>query len=152
MKKTVSLTLASLVATALIGCAATLGPTSMRGTDVAVADKAPPIKEYNNKTPGVGEPKLIARTYLQQPPMVPHSIEKYVPLNAEENACMDCHVTEEIRGQKIPQMSVSHFSKTIKGKDGKNVVEMSRFQCDSCHVPQVDAPPLVESRFVGLTK
>jgi nitrate reductase cytochrome c-type subunit len=29
---------------------------------------------------------------------------------------------------------------------------MSRFQCDSCHVPQVDAKPLVETRFIGVTK
>jgi cytochrome c-type protein NapB len=84
--------------------------------------------------------------------MVPHSIEKYVPLTVEENACMECHQTTEIRGQKIPQIGTSHFSKTAMAKDGKPVLEMTRFQCDSCHVPQVDAKPLVESRFVGVVK
>jgi nitrate reductase cytochrome c-type subunit len=29
---------------------------------------------------------------------------------------------------------------------------MDRFQCDTCHVPQVDAKPLVDSKFVGVTK
>jgi len=152
MKKTVSLTLATLVATAVIGCATTMAPTSMRGADVMTADKAPALKQYSEKTPGVGTPQLIARNYPTQPPMVPHNIEKYVPLTVEENACMDCHQTAEIRGQKIPQIGVSHFSKTVKAKDGKPVLEMSRFQCDTCHVPQADAPPLVESRFVGLSK
>ena len=29
---------------------------------------------------------------------------------------------------------------------------MSRYQCNNCHVPQVDAKPLVDSLFVGVTK
>jgi nitrate reductase cytochrome c-type subunit len=28
-------------------------------------------------------------------------------------------------------------------------VRMDRYQCNSCHVPQVDAKPLVASTFVG---
>jgi cytochrome c-type protein NapB len=102
--------------------------------------------------PGVGQPNLIARTFVGQPPMVPHTVEKYVPMTLEENACMECHQTEEIRGQKIPQIGESHFSKTLKTKAGKPALEMTRFQCDSCHVPQVDAKELVDSRFVGVTK
>ena len=150
MKKTASIAIATVVAT-LIGCA-TSGPAPMRGAAVPAPDKAPEVKQYAEKMPGVGQPQLIARTFVGQPPMVPHTVEKYVPLTMEENACMDCHQTAEIRGQKIPQIGVSHFSKTVKAKDGKPVLEMSRFQCDTCHVPQADAPPLVESRFVGLSK
>jgi cytochrome c-type protein NapB len=151
MKKTVSIVLATIVAT-VIGCATTLPPAPMRGSDVSAPDKAPDLKPYAEKTPGVGQAKLIERTFVGQPPMVPHSIEKYVPLTVEENACMECHQTTEIRGQKIPQIGTSHFSKTAVTKAGKPVLEMSRFQCDSCHVPQVDAKPLVESGFVGVVK
>ncbi len=46
-------------------------------------------------------------------------------------------------------MGDSHFSKTRKEKDGSRAVEMVRWQCDSCHVAQSDAPPLVENTFVG---
>ncbi len=151
MKKTVSIVLATLVAS-VIGCATTMPPTPMRGADVTAPDNAPDVKQYAGKTPGVGQPTLIERTFVGQPPMVPHSIEKYVPLTMEENACMECHQTEEIRGQKIPQIGTSHFSKTAKSSNGKPALEMSRFQCDSCHVPQVDAKELVESRFVGVKK
>lgn len=150
-KKTTSLALATLLAS-IIGCATTLAPSPMRGADVPAPDRAPEIKNYADKVPGVGEPKLIARTFVGQPPMVPHAIEKYVPLTMEENACMECHQTADIRGQKIPQIGVSHFSKTVQTKAGKPALEMSRFQCDSCHVPQVDAKELVDSRFVGVTK
>lgn len=151
MKKTASLAIATLIAS-VIGCASTTGPTPMRGAAVPAPDKAPEIKQYAEKVPGVGQPKLIARTFIGQPPMVPHTVEKYVPLTIEENACMECHQTAEIRGQKIPQIGQSHFSKTVKTKAGKPALEMSRFQCDTCHVPQVDAKELVDSKFVGVTK
>lgn len=151
MKKTVSIVFATILAT-VIGCANTLPPAPMRGADVSAPDKAPVLKQYAEKMPGVGETKLIERTFVGQPPMVPHSIEKYVPLTIEENACIECHQTLEIRGQKIPQIGTSHFSKTVKTKAGAPALEMSRFQCDNCHVPQVDAKPLVESHFVGVIK
>jgi cytochrome c-type protein NapB len=151
MKKTASLALATVIAS-VIGCASTSGPAPMRGADVTAPDRAPALKNYGEKVPGVGEPKLIARTFVGQPPMVPHTVEKYVPLTIEENACMECHQTADIRGQKIPQIGESHFSKTMKTKAGKPALEMSRFQCDSCHVPQVDAKELIDSKFVGVVK
>jgi nitrate reductase (cytochrome), electron transfer subunit len=151
MKKTASLALATLLAS-IIGCASTAGPAPMRGADVSAPDRAPEVKVYGEKIPGVGQPHLIERTFVGQPPLVPHTIEKYVPLTAEENACLECHITTELRGQKVPRIGESHFSKTIKKRDGSPAVEMSRFQCDTCHVPQVDAKPLVDSKFVGVTK
>lgn len=151
MKKTISFVLATL-AIAVVGCASVVPLQPMRGADVAAADVAPAIKSYSDKTPGVGEARLIARAFDGQPPMVPHAIDKYVPLTVEENACLDCHITQELRGQKVPQMGQSHFSKTARGSDGKPAVSMDRFQCDTCHVAQADAAPLVENRFVGLGK
>lgn len=150
-KKTASLALATLIAS-IIGCASTVGPAPMRGADVTAPDRAPAVKVYGEKIPGVGQAHLIERTFVGQPPMVPHDVEKYVPLTMEENACLDCHITDELRGQKVPKIGKSHFSTTIKKKDGSPAVEMTRFQCDSCHVPQVDAKPLVDSKFVGVTK
>lgn len=151
MRKTSSIVVAALVA-AVIGCASTSPPVPMRGSDVSAPDSAPTIKSYSEKVPGVGQPVLIARTFVGQPPMIPHTVEKYVPLSQDENACLECHITDELRGQKVPKISVSHFSKTAKRKDGSPEVEMTRFQCDSCHVPQADAKVLVDSQFVGVTK
>ena len=150
MKKTVSIALAALLAS-IIGCAST-APVSMRGADVKSADRAPEAKQYSQKTPGVGEQKLIARTFSTQPPLIPHLTEKYEPITMEENACLECHATDELRGKPMPKMGVSHFSKTVKDAEGQPVVEMSRFQCNSCHVAQVDAKELVENVFVGNIK
>jgi cytochrome c-type protein NapB len=151
MRKTTSLALATLLVT-IIGCAATGAPTPMRGAGVSAPDRAPAIKVYEDKLPGVGQPQLISRSFIGQPPMVPHTVEQYVPLTMEENACFDCHITEELRGQKVPKMGESHFSKTLKRRDGSPQLSMDRFQCDTCHVPQVDARPLVDNKFVGVTR
>ena len=40
----------------------------------------------------------------------------------------------------------------VLDEDGNPAVEMSRYQCDTCHVPQVDAKPLVDNVFNGVTK
>lgn len=151
MKKTVSIAVATLIAS-IVGCATSNAPHSMRGADIPGVDQAPEVKQYATKTPGAGEQQLITRTFLTQPPLIPHSIEKYIPITYEDNSCLECHISDELNGKKMPKMGVSHFSKTKKEKDGSPSVEMSRFQCDTCHVPQVDAKPLVENKFVGVTK
>lgn len=151
MRKTASLALATLIAS-IIGCASTSGPAPMRGAGVTAPDRAPEVKVYASKVPGVGEQNLIERTFVGQPPVVPHDIEKYIPITIEENACLECHVTDELRGKPMPKMGKSHFSASKKEKDGSPAIEMSRFQCDTCHVPQADTQPLVTNRFVGVTK
>jgi cytochrome c-type protein NapB len=149
MMKTVAILAATLLG-AIAGCTSTT--VSMRGSEVAAADRAADAKEYSTKTPGLGEQMLIARTFLGQPPLVPHTVERYEPITRDENACLECHVTDELRGQKMPKMGKDHFSATAKQADGSPEVEMSRWQCDICHVPQVNAKPLVDNSFVGVTR
>jgi cytochrome c-type protein NapB len=151
MKRTASLVLATLLAT-IVGCASFSSPSPIRGADVSAPDRAPDLKAYDGKIPGVGQPHMIARTFVGQPPLVPHEVEKYLPITQDDNACLECHITDELRGQKIPKAGQSHFSATRKRPDGMPDIEMARYQCNSCHVPQVDAKPLVDSQFVGVTK
>ena len=136
----------------IVGCASNAPVAFLRGSDITASDQAPELKLYSEKMPGVGEPNLIARTFVGQPPLVPHTVDQYLPMSLEENACLNCHITDELRDQKVPQIGKSRFSTTIKKRNGSPAIEMTRFQCDSCHVPQVDAKPLVDSQFVGVTK
>ena len=146
MKKIAIIALATLL-TGMVGCA-TSQIESMRGKDVSAVDMAPNIKQYTDKTPGVGEQMLIPRTFTGQPPLVPHTIAKYEPITIEENACLDCHISDDFKGKKMPKMGESHFLKV----NGKEKVNMARYECTTCHVQQVDAPPLVENNFVGYIK
>ena len=148
MKKTVTILLATLL-TAIVGCASYEPLAFMRGSDVDAADKAPDQKQYTERAPDANLAALIPRTFKGQPPLVPHAVAKYEPITLEENACLDCHITDDFKGKKMPKIGESHFSKTQKEADGTPAVNMVRWQCNSCHVQQVDAPPLVENTFVG---
>ncbi|HEX8990015.1 MAG TPA: nitrate reductase cytochrome c-type subunit [Rhodocyclaceae bacterium] len=121
----------------------------MRGADVAAPDQAPAEKQYAQRAPNADMSALIPRTFKGQPPLIPHEVEKYLPITMEENDCLDCHISDDFKGRKMPRIGDSHFSKTEKEPDGSPKVNMSRWQCNSCHVPQVDAPPLVDNTFVG---
>jgi cytochrome c-type protein NapB len=148
MKSIVNLVLAGLLAS-MIGCSSYSPVSSMRGADVTAADPAPDQKRYVERLPDADMKVLIPRTFTGQPPLVPHTVAKYEPITVEENACLDCHITDEFKGRKMPRVGDSHFSKTRKESDGTPAVSMTRWQCNSCHVAQADAKPLVDNVFVG---
>jgi nitrate reductase (cytochrome), electron transfer subunit len=133
----------------LVGCASGPPLNSLRGRDVAAADVAPEPKAYPDVAPTSRDVPLIPRTFTGQPPLVPHTIAKYEPITVSSNDCLDCHVSDELNGRKMPRMGDSHFVTLDRTGAGESVVNMARYQCTSCHVQQVDAKPLVENGFVG---
>jgi nitrate reductase (cytochrome), electron transfer subunit len=142
MKKWIKPAVVVVVALAAYGCATQFaGVSSLRGADTAAPDLAPQdLKTYAGKRPGGGQ-STIARTFREQPPLVPHAIDKFDEITVDDNQCMDCHNPESAPAKKAPKVADSH----LNGK----AVRMERYQCNSCHVPQVDAPPLVNNNFVG---
>jgi len=120
---------------------------SMRGADVASPDQAPEVKTYVGKRPGTEAP--IARTFSTQPPVIPHAVENFDEINLENNQCMDCHSAATYQKKKAPKVGDSHFI----DREGKKHAEATggRYNCMLCHVPQVDAPPLVDNTFKGDT-
>jgi cytochrome c-type protein NapB len=149
MKKTVTILLATLL-TAIVGCASYEPISSMRGVDVAAADAAPPVRDYVGKRPGTAGQQKVARTFAEQPPVIPHAVDNFDEINLEGNQCMDCHSPAKYKEKNAPKVGDSHFL----DREGKKLADiaMLRHNCTQCHVPQVDAPPLVENRFVGNIK
>ena len=120
-----------------------VGVQTLRGTDAAVADKAPDEKTYPGKKPGAQ--KLIVRTFKGQPPLVPHATDNFDEITVTENQCIDCHGLENYKAKKSPKLLDSHL---VVSNDGKTkLLSMERYQCNSCHVAQVDAKPLVANTF-----
>ena len=145
MKKSVAIILAAAL-TAISGWSIAqqaAGVQTLRGADAAVADKAPDDKIYPGKKPGVQ--KLIARTFKGQPPLVPHATDNFDEITVTENQCLDCHGLENYKEKKSPKLLDSHLVASGTGK----VLMLDRYQCNSCHVAQVDAKPLVANTFVG---
>lgn len=149
MKQTLKLScavLASVVCWAFASPAISQeSPKPMRGADVAATDQAPDAKKYVGGKPG-GQEK-VARTFKEQPPVIPHAVENFDEITLEENQCMTCHSAATYQKKKAPKIGDSHF----RDRDGKVLPEASaaRHNCTQCHVPQVDAPPLVDNDFKG---
>lgn len=86
----------------------------------------------------------IPRDFIQQPPLIPHSVRNYnITLNF--NKCMDCHAWSKYKEAGATKVSLTHFKDT-SGKDLANI-SPRRYFCTQCHVPQTDAPPLVNNNF-----
>jgi cytochrome c-type protein NapB len=86
----------------------------------------------------------IPRQYVQQPPLIPHSIESYT-INLKFNKCLTCHSWANYKATGAVKISMTHFSDR-EGHDLANVAAR-RYVCTQCHIPQMDAPPLVENDF-----
>ncbi len=118
------------------------------GEDNVFSDATPQAFAYNDIKAGKSE--MIPLAYSTVPPLIPHTIEKYLPITTEENGCTDCHdrkekigKTEHRTGKKIP-MPESHYG-GFKGEGDKEEVSGSRYTCTQCHIAQSGAKPLIEN-------
>ena len=115
---------------------------AMRGvTPVGEESRPPPLGNVENKD------VRRERAYSMQPPTIPHKIDNYqVDLNV--NACLGCHSRGRAPVTQAVAVSVSHYM----DRDGNFLATISprRYFCEQCHVPQVDAKPLVGNGFVDV--
>ncbi len=88
----------------------------------------------------------IERSYKEQPPMIPHEIEKY-QITVQNNGCLKCHSEMTYQTEKAPRVGDSHYL----DRDGKKLENISsrRWFCTQCHVPQLSGAPLVKNEFQG---
>lgn len=86
----------------------------------------------------------ITRDYVHQPPLIPHKIIGY-KIDANSNKCLTCHSWSNYKKKGATKISQTHFTDR-EGTDLANV-SARRYFCNQCHVPQVDAKPLVENTF-----
>lgn len=86
----------------------------------------------------------FTRNYRQQPPLVPHSIDQY-QIDLKANRCLSCHDWTVAGERKVPTLSMTHYL----DREGNqlDVVAGTRWFCNQCHVPQADAPALVNNTF-----
>lgn len=113
---------------------------SLRGvTEIPVTESAPELQKFINDKENIG------RTFKEQPPLVPHENERYT-ISLTDNKCLECHMKQPGKDEaKSVEMGESHFI----NRDGKKLDHPSsnRYFCNQCHVPQIDAPPLVANDF-----
>ncbi|MBM3556404.1 MAG: nitrate reductase cytochrome c-type subunit [Alphaproteobacteria bacterium] len=103
--------------------------------------------EQTNAAPEIYDVKEGARqlrAFRQQPPLIPHRVEKY-EIDMKVNQCLRCHDWPYYVEEKAPKISETHYV----DREGTRLdrIAGTRWFCSQCHVPQVDARPLVENQF-----
>lgn len=88
----------------------------------------------------------IERSFKEQPPMVPHEVEKY-EISLQHNGCLKCHSDKTYQAEKAPKIGDSHYL----DRDGKKLdhIASRRWFCNQCHVPLLSGAPLVKNEFQG---
>ncbi len=110
------------------------------------ADPAPAAFEYRDLDPKVAG--TLPRSWEDAPPQIPHRAEKYMPVNAKMNKCLECHeepgkIGKKQKGKPTP-MSEAHYVKSDKGELG---ISNKHYVCTLCHAPQVDVAPIMANTF-----
>lgn len=139
MMKKITMILVLLAITGFTTQATAEPVKSLRGaSDINQDSAAAPAKKYNKDN------MPIERDYVQQPPLIPHQIKNY-RINIKSNKCMSCHSWSNYRKSNATKISQTHF----EDRDEQVLANVSarRYFCTQCHVPQVDAEPLVENVF-----
>jgi cytochrome c-type protein NapB len=139
----------SVTAALLLAC--TLFPSVSFGVDLQDKMRGPTPLDQTTQPPPIVNPDNSdvkrSRNYAMQPPVIPHKIEGY-QLDKNANRCMMCHARTRTQESQAPMISVTHFM----DRQGNFLAELSprRYFCLQCHVPQVNAPPLVNNQFIDV--
>lgn len=109
---------------------------------------------YQETSAPAGTSKVLPRAYLNAPPQVPHAAQDFLPITTESNLCQACHARPDLWGVKVrakgepTPIPESHYTdqRNAPGKVGETVVG-ARYNCNQCHVPQLNAKQLVGNTF-----
>ena len=116
------------------------GVDSLRGAELTATSMKPEKRKVEVVQGG------FDRSFKEQPPMIPHGIEKYA-IDLRQNGCMKCHSEATAEKENTKPTPESHYL----DRDGNKLDKLSsrRYFCTQCHTVQMDGEPLVENLFEG---
>ena len=129
-------TIAASLSLAGLAIAQSAGVSALRG---AAVDDPVHLDKIHPQAEG-----RMQRNYRQQPPLIPHSIAQY-QIDLRTNQCLTCHDWTNAGERNAPTLSMTHYL----DRNGRELdhIAGTRYFCNQCHVPQVDAPELVDNVF-----
>ena len=101
------------------------------------------LADINWTKPAAGESKRYDRSFENAPPMIPHDLEGLIPITADNNMCVTCHMPEVAKDVGATAIPKSHLYSIRNKKDLEGKLSDDRFNCTTCHVPQAN----VEAKF-----
>lgn len=102
--------------------------------------------DYVGNEPGVENAKY-ERAFENAPPMIPHSVDGLLPITANNNMCISCHLPDVAEMVGAIPVPISHLYDLRNDKDLGGTLSNARFNCSQCHAPQAKRDPLVQNRF-----
>lgn len=123
-----------------------------------------PKVAYSTGAPGtVGN---LERSFENAPPMIPHTVNGFVPITAKSNSCLACHLPAVAPALKATAMPKSHFTDyrpevieeaglyKVDAKEGEVVAKdmgsnlnQARYNCTLCHAPQANVTIQLKNEF-----
>lgn len=144
--------LLACLAPAIVHAGTAISADQMGLSKTSVFDTpTPKVYRYASTPPGQSRP--LPRAYLGAPPQIPHDISDFLPITSQNNLCIACHAQPEQWGKKPEQgvptpIPATHYTdrRTAPDRVTDHLIP-ARYNCNQCHVPQSDAPALVENSF-----
>ena len=146
MKRPLLAAIAAFVALSAAATAPATATVPREGHPLTGPATVPEIAPAMPMSTEVTDDKRRARTFPEQPPVIPHSIRGY-QVDLRTNRCLTCHSRQYTEQTQAPMVSISHFI----DRDGQMLADVAprRYQCTACHVPQTTAEPVVTNTFTG---
>lgn len=103
-----------------------------------------------------GESEVIPRSFENAPPLIPHRVGGFLPITADDNKCLRCHMPDKAPVFDAIPLPATHFTSyrpQVVEEDGVykfnepvgEVFEQdldhfnnAMFNCSQCHVPQAE--------------
>ena len=101
------------------------------------------LVDINWTKPAAGEAQRYDRSFENAPPLIPHDLEGLIPITADNNMCVSCHMPEVAKDVGATPIPKSHLYSIRNKKDLDGKLSDDRFNCTVCHVPQAN----VEAKF-----
>ena len=114
-----------------------------------------------------GESQTIQRSFENAPPLIPHRVGGFLPIKADDNKCLLCHMPDkapEFKATPLPKTHFTSYRPKIVMKDGKYMVDADQqanevvetdldhfngamFNCSQCHAPQAQVTVEIPNTF-----
>lgn len=115
------------------------GINSLRGmSELEETLDAAPLKKV------LAQVAKLDNNFVGQPPLIPHAVRNY-EISKNANKCLSCHSWKQAARSGAVKISITHY----QNREDMILSDVSprRYFCLQCHVPQVDAKPLIGNDF-----
>ncbi|WP_457597123.1 nitrate reductase cytochrome c-type subunit [Hydrogenimonas sp.] len=116
----------------------------LRKENLYTEDTKPVRAVYTKAAPGTAT--RFKRSYVNAPPLIPHSVDGLLPITKGNNACLGCHMPEVAKSVGATPIPPTHFMDFRTQKKLDHLAQQ-RYNCSQCHVPQANVQPLVKNNF-----